>query len=92
MQRRASNDIGASRGARERVRESNCACRSDSSAFTLIALICSVLPFVERGISHGGLETTHDALADGLDDLRGRSGLFYRMDANRVGRSMCDAT
>jgi hypothetical protein len=50
------------------------------------------LAVVERCISHRGLETAHDALAVGLSDPRGRSGLFYRMDANRVGRSMCDAT
>jgi hypothetical protein len=57
------------------------------NAFTLIALTCSVLPFVEHCISHRGLETAHDALAVGLSDPR--SGLF---DANRDGRSMCDAT
>ena len=31
LQRRASNDIGVSRGARERVRESNSACRSQTA-------------------------------------------------------------
>jgi hypothetical protein len=54
-------------------------------------LICSVLPFVERCMSHSDLEMAHDALAVGLSGPRGRSGLFYRMDADRVGRSMCDA-
>jgi hypothetical protein len=36
---------------------------SNSSAFTLIALICSVLPFVERCMSHSDLEMAHGALA-----------------------------
>jgi hypothetical protein len=65
---------------------------SNSDAFTLIALICSVLPFVERCMSHSDLEMAHDALAVGQGGPRGQSGLFYRMDADRVGRSMCDAT
>jgi hypothetical protein len=34
---------------------------SNSSAFTLIALICSVLPFVERCMSHSDLEMARDA-------------------------------
>src|SRR5260370_5127642 len=53
---------------------------SKSSAFTLIALIGSVLPFVERCMSHSDLEMAHDALAVGLSGPRGRRGLFYRMD------------
>ena len=94
MQRRASNDIGVSRGARERVRESN---RTALAALKqqCVHLDCFDLlglAVVERGISHRGLETAHDALAVGLSDPRGRNGLSYQVDANRVGRSMCDAT
>ena len=64
----------------------------EQSCVHLIALICSVLPFVERCMSHSDLEMAHDGLAVGLSGPRGRSGLFHRMDADRVRRSMCDAT
>jgi hypothetical protein len=92
MQRRASNDIGASRGGRERVRESNSLAALKHQCVHLDCFDLLGLAVVERCISHRGLETAHDALAVGLSDPRGRSGLFCLIDANRVERSMCDAT